>query len=249
MTKSIEKIITDKWKIILLEYEKVKNKRSTHFKTVTALCEAYSVSRKTLHKYHGRWVQSGKNEESLLPRKRGPAKGSNRLLSKEEERILIKIQRRFEAKPYDIWCLVKGEFEVHPSARTIARILKRYPRNKKKEIIHRYEKRIPGELIHGDILHLPKELFKDREKRYLHGLIDDCTRLSYVELLEWVDSLSTSKSLVKGGKWFDLHGIEIETLMTDNGSEYTSVHRKRRRRKLTLENKQRKSRRRRIKRR
>lgn len=223
MNQSIAKIITDKWKNILIEYEEVKNMRSRLFRTVNELCKAHNVSRKQIRKYYQRWLILGHQDEALLPQKRGPSKGSNRILSKEQERILVKIQRKFEAKPLDVWCLIKGIWEIHPSVKTIARTLKRYPRNKKKEIIHRYEKKIPGELTHGDTFNIPKEIFKDRKKKYLKGLLDDCTRLCYVEMIEKKTALEAGQAMLKGCRWFGLHGIEVEKLMSDNGTEYTSV--------------------------
>lgn len=226
MTKSIGKIISDKWKNILLEYEKVKLGESHLFETVGSMCEAHKVSRKQIQKYYKRWLFSGKKDETLLPQKRGPCRGSHRMLNKDQERTLIKIQRQFEAKPLDIWCLVKGVWNIHPSVKTIARTLKRYPQNKKKEIIHRYEKKIPGELVHVDTFDLPKCIFQDNKKRYLSGMIDDCSRLNYVEMIEKKAAMETGQAMIKGAKWFDLHGIEIEKLMSDNGSEYTSVHQK-----------------------
>jgi len=159
-----------------------------------------------------------------LPQKRGPRRGSGRILNKDQERILVKIQREFEAKPLDVWCMIKGVFKVHPSVKTVARTLKRYPQNKKKEIIHHYEKKIPGELVHGDTFNLPKALFKDGKQRYLKGLIDDCTRLNYVELIESKKAFEAGAAMLRAGKWFDLHGIEIEKMMTDNGPEYTSPY-------------------------
>lgn len=223
MTKSIEKNITDKWKNILNEYEKLKQKKSIHFTTVHTLCEVYGISRKQLRKYYGRWLHSGKKNESLLPRKRGPTLGQYRMLTKERERMLVKIQRRFEAKPIDIWCMINGIWELHPSVKTIARTLKRYPKNKRKEIIHRYEKKVPGELVHGDTFDIPKIVFQDREQRYLSGILDDCTRLNYVQMIEKKTALNVGNTILRAGKWLDLHGISIETFMSDNGTEYTSV--------------------------
>lgn len=223
MIKSIEKIVTDKWENILREYILVKEKRSKLFKDVKTLCSAHKISRKQLAKYYQRWIESGKNKKELLPRKRGPAAGKHRILNKEEERIIIKIQRKFEAKPLDVWCMIKGTWKVHPSVKTVARILKRYPQNKKKEIIHRYEKKIPGELVHGDTFNLPKHLFEDKKPRYLKGVIDDCTRLNYVETIENKSAVAAGAVMLKAGKWFDIHGIQIETIMSDNGSEYTSA--------------------------
>ncbi len=220
--KHLQKVITDKWKNILIEYEKVKQKKSTLFDSVNHLCEVHRISRKQLRQYHGRWIKAGKQDIALLPKKRGPRRGQCRMLSKEQERALVKIQRKFEAKPLDVWLLVKGSWEVHPSVKTIARTLKRYPTKKKKEIIHRYEKQIPGELIHGDTFNLPKEIFKDRKQRYMLGLVDDCTRLAYAEVVPEKTGLEVGDAFMRGGKWYDIHGIEVEALMTDNGTEFTT---------------------------
>jgi transposase InsO family protein len=220
MNKFTKNIITSKWEIILLEYELIKKKKSNLFKSVEQLCEAHRTSRKQIQKYYKKWKRSGGKIESLLPDKRGPRKGSYRLLTKEQERVIIKIQREFEATAYETWCMIHGVWKLHPSVRTVRRILKRYPLNKKKEIIKRYEKNIPGELIHGDTYYLPKDLFKDKKQRYLNGMIDDCTRLCYIEMIQARKSKEVAKSFLRGGKWFDLHGIQIEEYLTDNGMEF-----------------------------
>lgn len=221
MKNSTKEFIIDKWKIILEEYELVKMKRSKHFRYVRELCEAHKVSRKQIFKYKQKLYMNKGNWNAMLPEKRGPKEGRCRILSKEQERTLIKIQRQFKSKPIDVWCVIQGTWEVHPSVRTISRILKRYPLNKKKKIIHRYEKKVPGELIHGDTYDIPQQVFKDGIKRYLQGYIDDCTRLIYVEMIPKKRALNVCKVTLKAGKWFDLHGIDIQAIMTDNGSEYT----------------------------
>lgn len=223
MTKFIETLITGRWEKILEEYELVKQKRSNLFKNVKELCLANHVSGKTLNKYYSRWIMSNKKTESLMPRRRGPLIGKHRMLSKEQERIIIKIQREFEAKPLDVWCMIKNVWEIHPSVKTISRILRRYPQKKKKEIIHRYEKKIPGELVHADTFNLPRDLFLDRKPRFLSGIIDDCTRLTYVEPMSFKKALDTGQAFMRGCKWLYLHGIEIEKLMTDRGAEYTNI--------------------------
>lgn len=222
MKDSTKKFIIDKWKIILEEYELVKKNQSKHFKYVSELCDAHKISRKQILKYRQKLMKNSGNWNAMLPEKRGPKEGRYRILSREKERILIKIQRKFSAKPIDLWCLVQGRWELEPSVRTISRILKRYPLNKKKEIIHRYEKKIPGELVHGDTYDIPQQVFKDGLKRFLQGYIDDCSRLSFVDIIKRKRSLEVCKSTLRAGKWFDLHGIQMEQIMTDNGPEYTN---------------------------
>ena len=225
MIKSIKLGLTSKWLLVVQEYELVRQKRSKNFKTVDQICQAYKVHRKDIRKYYERWIKSGKDMEALLPQKRGPKPGQLKTLSKDEERTIVKIQRRLQANQFEIFQLIKGNsnFKVHPSVSTIYRTFKRYPLNKKrKERIKRYEKRYPGELSHADTCYLSKTLFIERTKYYLFGLLDDCTRLCYVELIKNLCSATVTKAFFNGCKWFAVHGFKIEETMTDNGSEFTA---------------------------
>jgi len=223
MTKSIKQAVTSKWLLVVREYELVKQKRSNNFNTVDEICQVYKVHRKDIRKYYERWIKSGRSEESLLPQKRGPKAGSLKMLSKEEERTIMAIHRKLGANEFEIHHLIKGKFKVHPSVSTIYRTFKRYPLNKKRiERIKRYEKRYPGEQAHSDTYYLAKTLFIDRRQRYLFGLLDDCTRLCYVELVQSINSATITKSFFNGYKWFAVHGINIKEVLTDNGSEFTA---------------------------
>jgi len=223
MTKSMQRALTCKWLLVVTEYERVKANKSKHFKRVADLCDAYRVHRKDVLKYYERWVRSGKQESSLLPQARGPRPGQYRKLSKSEERLLVKIKRRLGASPYEMLEMVKSHIEVPLSVRTVYRIFERYPLNKRRKLaIKRYEKRYPGELLHADTKWLAKMLCVDRKKRLLFGLLDDCTRLSYVEMLERMSAAGVAQACVRGLKWFQAHGIRAEQVMTDNGVEFTS---------------------------
>lgn len=225
MTKSIKLGLTSKWLLVVQEYELVKQKRSKNFKTVEQVCQAYKVHRKDIRKYYERWIKSGKKMDALLPQKRGPKPGQLKTLSKEEERTIVKIQRRLQANQFEIFQLIKGNsnFKVHPSVSTIYRTFKRYPLNeRRKEKIKRYERMYPGELSHADTYCLSQTLFIERVKYYLFGLLDDCTRLCYVELIKDLRSPTVTKAFFNGFKWFAVHGFKIEETMTDNGSEFTA---------------------------
>lgn len=225
MTKSIRLGLTSKWLLVVQEYERVRQKKSENFNTVEEICKAYRVHRKDIRKYYERWIKSGKKVDALLPQKRGPNPGQLKILSKEEERTIVKIQRRLQASGFEIFHLIKGNdnFKAHPSVSTIYRTFKRYPLNKKrKEKIKRYEKRYPGELAHADTYNLSITLFIERAKYHLLGLLDDCTRLCYVELIRDLRSAIVTKAFFNGCKWFAMHGFKIEEVMTDNGSEFTA---------------------------
>jgi len=223
MTKTEKQIMTNKWSLIVDHYEKIKQRKNDSFKTVDELCEAFQVHRKDIRKYYERWAKSGKDPEALLPKKRGPKPGQLKILSKEEERIIVKIHRRLNANEFEIYHLIEGHFDVHPSVSTIYRTLKLYPLNeKRKKAIKRYEKKYPGELIHGDTYSLAKTLMDSRKQHFMLGLIDDCTRLCHVELIERNTAAEAAIATSKSLKWFSVHGIIPEVLMTDNGVEFTA---------------------------
>jgi transposase InsO family protein len=223
MNSTTKRLMTDKWLLVMKEYELIKQKRSKNFSTVDQLCSAFKVHRKDIRKYYERWVKSGKDQESLLPQRRGPKPGQFKLLSKDEERTIIKIRRKFQANEFEIHQLIKGHFKIDPSVSTIYRTFKRYPLNeKRKEQIKRYEKEHPGELLHADTCRLPKTLFEDRKSYFLFGVIDDCTRLAYTEVIDRQTAANASQAFSRAYKWFNLHGINPDKIMTDNGSEFTS---------------------------
>ena len=223
MNTSTANLLTSKWVIVLQEYEKVKTGQSTNFKTVDQLCKAHYVHRKDIRKYYGRWMKSGKDRSSLLPQKRGPKVGKYKLLSKEEERIILKIHRRLGANEFEIFHLLKNNFKTHPSVSTIYRTFKRYPLNKaRKEKIKRYVKRYPGELLHADTYYLAKSIMQDRKRYYLFGIIDDYSRLVYVEAIRTITAANVTKAFFHSVQYFLAHGFEPESIMTDNGSEFTA---------------------------
>ncbi|MCK5710556.1 MAG: transposase [Deltaproteobacteria bacterium] len=223
MNKTQKSLMTSKWALIVDHYEKIKQKQNPSFKTVQELCEAFNVHRKDIRKYYERWAKSGKDPAALLPRKRGPRPGQLKILSKDEERIIVKIHRRLNANEFEIYHLIEGHFKVHPSVSTIYRTLKQYPLNeKRKKAVKRYEKKYPGELLHADTYSLAKTLVDDRKKYYLMGIIDDHTRLCHVELMERPTAAEAATAASKCFKWFSVHGILPEKVMTDNGVEFTA---------------------------
>ena len=164
-----------------------------------------------------------KGVEFITSSKRGPKPGQLKILTKDEERPIIKIQRRLNANEHEIYHLIEGFFKVHPSVSTIYRTFKRYPLNdKRKKAVNRYEKRYPGELIHADTYCLDKTIAINRKRYYVMGAIDDCTRLCYVELLDRATAANVAQAFMHASKWFFAHGIVPIETMTDNGPEFTA---------------------------
>jgi transposase InsO family protein len=99
----------------------------------------------------------------------------------------------------------------------------------------RYQRHHPGELIHLDIKKLARfervghRITGDRRHAStgagydcFHVAIDDATRLAYVEVLPDETRRSTTAFLVRALCWFRARGIQVERVMTDNGSGYVA---------------------------
>jgi len=218
-------VIVKRWLPILREYERTKAKVTPRpFKFVKDLCNAHHTSKKELCRYYRKWVEGGKTKESLLPNKRGARPGSRRT-PKEIERNILKAYRRFGSNRYELVILFKPYYlDKTPSPATMDRIKARYPLNEsQKKIIKRYEKQAPGELAHIDLSKLPKDLrssFKIKE-RYLAAISDDCTRLTYIEIIKDKKAPTLAYFLARSLSWFkQIYNFEFEAIMSDNGTEF-----------------------------
>jgi hypothetical protein len=218
-------VVIKRWKPILEEYEKTKAKiQPRSFKFVKDLCAVYHVSPKELGRYYRNWLKGNRSDESILPKKRGAKPGSRRT-PKEIERNIVKAYRRFGSNRYELVLLFKPHYlDKTPSPATMDRIKARYPLNEsQKEIIKRYEKQAPGELAHIDMTILPKQIrcsFKLKEL-YVGALCDDCTRLTYAEILKDKRASTLTYFMARALSWFkQIYNFEFEAVMSDNGTEF-----------------------------
>jgi hypothetical protein len=218
-------VIVKRWIPILEEYERTRAKVTPRpFKFVKGLCEAQHIKKKELRRYYCKWVEGGRKPESLLPNKRGPKPGSRRT-PKEIERNIIKAYRRFGSNRYELVLLFKPYYlDKTPSPATMDRIKARYPLNESaKKIIKRYEKQAPGELAHIDLSKVPSDIrysLKIKEL-YIAALCDDCTRISYAEILRDRKASTLTYFMARSLSWFkQIYNFEFESIMSDNGPEF-----------------------------
>lgn len=126
------------------------------------------------------------------------------------------------------------------SERTVRAVLARHglsrlPAVDAAEPKNRYERPVPGELIHIDVKKLGRigrpghRVHGDRSTRsrgigweFVHVCVDDCTRLAYVEVLDDERADTVCAFLERAVAWFSQHGIRVQRLMTDNGNGYRS---------------------------
>ena len=220
-----KQVIVKRWIPILKEYENIKAKvKPRPFKFVKDLCQVHNISKKELCRYYRKWVEGDKTEDSLLPKKRGARPGSRRT-PKDIERSIVKAYRRFGSNRYELVLLFKPYYlDKTPSAATMDRIKARYPLNaSQKTVIKRYEKQAPGELAHIDVTELTKDIkcqFKVR-KLYCGAICDDCTRITYAEILPNKKASTLTYFFARSLSWFkQIYNFEFEKVMSDNGSEF-----------------------------
>jgi transposase InsO family protein len=111
----------------------------------------------------------------------------------------------------------------------------------------RYERSRPGELVHIDIKKLGriergagkratgrKHYTRTRTDRdglrrrtvgweFVHVCVDDATRLAYAEVLGDERATTAAAFLRRAVRFFARHGVEVERVLTDNGSAYRSA--------------------------
>jgi transposase InsO family protein len=135
---------------------------------------------------------------------------------------------------------VAQDLGVSPA--TVSRVLRRLGLNRiaarePAEPVRRYERERPGELIHIDIKKLGRferighRITGDRTCQsnsrgvgweYLHLAIDDHSRLAYSEIFPDEKRGSCLRFLFNALRFFRRHGVEVERVMTDNGSAFKS---------------------------
>jgi transposase InsO family protein len=120
------------------------------------------------------------------------------------------------------------------------------------EPAERYQRSRPGELLHIDVKKLGRieggagkrvrhgwrENQQHKRRRasdgagvrrnmigweYVHVCVDDATRLAYAEVLADERAVTAAAFLRRAVDFYRRHAIEVEAVMTDNGSAYVSI--------------------------
>lgn len=197
--------------------------------TVTRAAEAAGISRRTAHKWLGRYT--AEDPASLADRSSRPRRSPGR--TPVEWREMILLLRRTKMTGPQIARDLK-----RPRA-TVARVLKRagLERLKKletREPENRYQHRRPGDLLHLDVKKLGRisGIYGHRitgtrkgQRRgagwdYVHVAIDDRTRIAYAEVLRDETAETSAMFLRRALAWYRTLGIRVRRILTDNGSGY-----------------------------
>ncbi|MET9324203.1 IS481 family transposase [Streptomyces sp. NPDC003038] len=193
------------------------------------------ISRATAHKWMHRWRAEG--EAGLADRSSRPHSTPHRTVPAVEARVCQLRQDR-KLGPASI-----GPILGLPAA-TVHRILTRHGLNRLAwldrptgQIIRRYERERPGELIHLDVKKLGripdggghKVLGRQAGRAtktgvgfdYVHSAVDDHTRLAYSEIHDDEKVATCAGFLTRAAAFFHTHGItRIERVLTDNAWAY-----------------------------
>jgi transposase InsO family protein len=209
--------------------------------TLTEAAAAAEVSVRCARKWVGRYRAEG--ELGLFDRSSAPRRVANRTAEERVEAIAALRRLRFTGAEI-------AEL-LGMALSTVSGILTRIGMGKLGRLglepARRYERERPGELVHVDVKKLGRiergagKRFSGRHQRslrstdalgvrrgragweYVHIAIDDCTRLAYAEVLGDEQATTAIAFLGRALAFFRRHGIEVERLLTDNGSAYRST--------------------------
>jgi len=197
---------------------------------VAAAAAAAGVSERTAYKWLGRYRAGG--ERMLQDRSSAPARSPHR----RPAAIVAEIERLRHQRMAGP--AIARRLLMPPS--TVGAILRRLGLGRlsaldPKPPVVRYERAAPGELIHIDTKKLGRidgighRITGDRRSRrkrlgwdLVHVCVDDASRLAYTEVLPDERQESACAFLTRALAFFSRHGVNVERVMTDNGSAYRS---------------------------
>ena len=200
--------------------------------SVPEAAEHSSVSVRTAYKWLARHRIEG--AAGLEDRSSAPRRVRRRVSPYWEGRILELRRKRRTADD------IARRFTL-PRA-TVCRVLVRHGLSRLRSLdpvepVVRYERERAGELVHFDVKKLGKigqighRIHGDRSRKtrgigweFVHVAVDDKTRLAYVEILPDERGVTARAFLQRTIRWFARRGIQIERILSDNGSCYRSRH-------------------------
>jgi transposase InsO family protein len=199
--------------------------------TLAAAAEAAGVSVRTVSKWLARFRREG--ADGLFDRSSAPELVPGRT---PEDRVeLVAALRRLRMTAAEIAQTL--EMPLSTVSAVLTRIgLGRLSRLEPPEPANRYERKRPGELLHIDVKKLGRigrpghRVNGDRRTRsrgigweYVHVCVDDATRLAYIEVLDDEKAVTAAGFLRRAVAHYRAHGIQVERILTDNGSCYRGV--------------------------
>jgi transposase InsO family protein len=210
--------------------------------TVAAAAASVGVSVRCARKWIGRYRLEG--EAGLFDRSSRPCHVANRTPLERVETIAKLRRLRFTA--------AEIAETLGMALSTVSGILTRIGMGKLGRLglepPIRYERSRPGELVHIDVKRLARikggagwrvrggpqhynATYIDQAGRrrttvgyeYVHVAVDDYSRLAYAEVLPDEKASSAIGFLRRAVAFYRRHGVEVEQILTDNGSAYRAI--------------------------
>lgn len=219
-----------KYRFLIKDYELIKARQHPQYRFVKDFCAAHDTDRRSFLKYYHRFKQSGQ-ELDLLPRKRGPKWKTRRPLPLIEEKV--KALRLKGNSRYEIVSILRPSLKrFTPSPSGVYNILKRHGLNRLTPPMQEAKRKIIkdkiGELGHIDAHYLSKCIIRGQNTRlYLIGVVDSCSRLAWVEIIDNLKSLTVMFGLLKSLNILaDHYDVRFKEMLSDNGPEFGAQHSK-----------------------
>jgi transposase InsO family protein len=206
--------------------------------SLRAAAARFNVSPATAHRWWHRWLGGGCKKTALEDRSSRPRRCARQLTPEQEEPIL-RARRETNLGPGRLSGLLRR------ARSTIWKVLARHglsrrPRGQRHSH-RRYEWSRPGALLHMDVKTLArfsvpghrvtgdrrtKDLHRGIGYDHLHCVVDDHSRLAYVELHPREDAETNARTLERALAAFAELGLgPPEAVMTDNAMVYRRSHR------------------------
>jgi transposase InsO family protein len=188
------------------------------------------ISRQTVQKWLARRRTEGRS--GLLERSSRPARSPTALPTTKIERMTaLRLQRLTAAQIAQRLGLPRSTVARHLSSRGMGKLPPLHP----PPPVVRYERQRPGELIHidtkklGRFQRLGHRVTGNRHQSsdgagwdYLHVCVDDASRLAYVEIHPDELRYTATRFLIHALRFYKDYGVQVERVMTDNGTAYRS---------------------------
>ncbi len=201
---------------------------------VAVAAESMGVSRETAY----RWLRRYRSEgvAGLEDRSSRPYRSPHQTPVEVEDRI-CELRRSRRWGPHRI------AFALAMPRSTVERVLRRRGLSRldaidppTRQVVRRYERATPGELVHVDVKKLGRIpdgggwRVHGRANRpvrrpsmgydFLHVAVDDHSRVAYVEALPDEKGDTCAGFITRAVNWFTGHGVTVEEVMTDNARNY-----------------------------
>lgn len=190
-------------------------------------CQAAGIHVRTGY----RWLRRFREGDRQLGDRSSRPRTTPTRTSAARERKIERLRRRR-------WTAATIARRLQMARSTVAAVLKRQGLERLSNLdpkpeVQRYERERAGELLHLDVKKLGKikgighRVHGDRRRRsrgigweFVHVCVDDASRTSYVEILP-DERAETAEGFVRRAvRWFRSRGIEVDQILTDNGSCY-----------------------------